>query len=171
METFKRSRLDNPYLMYYIMGNQFENVGNLAQAETYYERSIRNRGDFGRGHVALLNVLNRSKKYTKVLVEVEKIKGFKDLKFDYRLIKGTALYGMKDFNSALDELLEANKIYNSDIRVLNLLGFTLANLKNFPEAVKALEASLNLDNQQSFIRKALKEMREKLKTDTAAKEQ
>jgi GWxTD domain-containing protein len=162
METYKRSRLDNPYLMYFIMGNQYENVGNFSQAETYYEKCVTDRPDFGKGHIALLTVLNRMKKYTNVLVEVERIKGNKDLKFDYHLIKGTALYGMKDYNAALDELLNANKIYNSDIRVLNLLGFTLANLKNYPEAIKALEASLNLDKQQSFIQKALKEMKQKL---------
>jgi GWxTD domain-containing protein len=170
METFKRSRLDNPYLMYFIMGNQYENVGNYSQAEKLYEQSVSNRPGFGKGHVALLTVLNRTKKYTRVLVEVEKIKNIKELQFDYYLIKGTALYGMKDFNAALDELLKANKIYNSDIRVLNLLGFTLANLKNYPEAIKALEASLNLDRQQPFIRKAHKELKQKL-DDVSVQEQ
>ena len=170
METFKRSRLDNPYFMYFIMGNQYENVGNFSQAGKFYERCVNNRPDFSKGHVALLNVLNRMKKYNQVLVEVEKIKSAKELKFDYYLIKGTALYGMKDYNTALDELLKANKIYNSDIRVLNLLGFTLANLKNLEEAIKALEASLNLDREQSFIQKVCKELKQKLES-TPAKEQ
>ncbi|MCK4835895.1 MAG: GWxTD domain-containing protein [Candidatus Aminicenantes bacterium] len=162
MESFKRSRIDNPYFVYFIMGSQYESVGDLQKAETFYERCINNRPEFKKGIVAFLSILNRLKKYTKVLVEVEKIKKDKDLKFDYFLIKGIALYGMKDYDNALDQFLKANEIYNSDIRVLNLLGFTLSNLKNYEEALKAFEASLNLNGKQPFIRKVHNEVKQRL---------
>lgn len=160
-ETFKRSRLDNPYFMYYIMGSQYENIGDLENAEIYFEKCVNNRPEFSQGFVAFLNVMNRLKKYTKVLVEVEKIKGVDDLKFDYFFIKGSALYGMKDYEKALTQFLKANELYNSDIRVLNFLGFTLANLKEYREAVKAFEASLSLERNQPFIQKVYNEMKQK----------
>ncbi len=169
-ETYKRSRIDNPYFVYYILGSQYENAGDLNHAEIYFEKCVNNRSDFAQGFIAYLNVMNRLKKYTKVLVEVEKLKKIDDLKFDYFFIKGSALYGMKDYNNALDQFLKANELYNSDIRVLNFLGFTLANLKEYKEAIKAFEASLSLESKQPFIRKVCNEMKQK-HTLPAPKEQ
>jgi len=153
METFKRSRIDNPYHFYHVMASQYEKMGQMDPAETYYEQCVEANPDFAPGRVSLLNLLNQRKRYTQVLVEVEKLKQNREYKFEYHLIKGTALYGMKEYDRALDELLEANNVYNSDVRVLNLLGFTLGQLRNFPEALKAFEASLNLDQDQPLIKK------------------
>jgi tetratricopeptide (TPR) repeat protein len=162
METFKKARLDNPYFFYYILGSQFESIGQLENAERYYELVTKSNPNFWDGHVALLNLLNKRKKYTKVLVEAEILKKNKDRKFDYLFIRGLALYGMKNYEKALDQLLKANEIYNSDIRVLNLLGFTLLNLKEFKEALKAFDASLNLNKKQPFILRTVKEVKQKL---------
>jgi GWxTD domain-containing protein len=170
METFKRSRIDNPYHFYHVLASQYDNAGNLGQAEVYYEKCLEAKPDFSAARVAYLNVLNRSKKYTRVLVEVEALKSDAKLSFEYFLIRGTALYGMKDYQSALDALLDANKIYNSDIRVLNLLGFTLAQLKNLPEAIKAFEASLNLEQKQPIIRRAYDDLRQKVNTSPPARD-
>ena len=70
---------------------------------------------------------------------------------------------MKDYESALTELLAANKIYDSDLRVLNLLGFTLFNLKEYDEAKKTFNASIGLDRNQPMVKRVLMEIDSRLK--------
>ncbi len=162
METFKKSRLDNPYYFYYIVGNQYENIGNLENAEKYYERCIENNPEFLEGSARFLNLLNRRKKYTKVLVEAENLKKDSNYVFEYHLVRGTALYGMKDYEKALKALVKANEEYDSDVRVLNLLGFTFLNLNDYKEALKAFDASLGVNNSQPFIKKTIEQVKEKI---------
>lgn len=159
METFKKVRAENPFYFQYVLGAQYEKAGNLEEAEKYYAKCLQNNPDFKEGYVFYLNVLNKLKKYTQVLVEAEKLKGDPKFQFDYYLSKATALFGMKDYKEAMDELLKANALYNSDIRVLNLLGFTFLNLKQYSGAEKAFKASLNLDSKQDLIQKTLSELK------------
>jgi tetratricopeptide (TPR) repeat protein len=162
METFKKARADNPYLFYYTLAQQFEKIGNKQEAAKYYTRTVENNPEFKEGYIAYLNILNREKKYTEVLVKVEKLKGDEKFSLEYHLIRATALFGMKDYNEALNHLLKANTIYDSDIRVLNLLGFTLLNLNEYDEALKAFNASLRLNGKQVFIRNTVKKVKEKM---------
>ncbi|UCH95676.1 MAG: tetratricopeptide repeat protein, partial [Candidatus Aminicenantes bacterium] len=166
METFKKTRADNPYLFYFTLGQQYERTGNIPEAEKHYARAVENNPDFKQGLAAYLNILNRQKKYTQVLVEVDKLKGGEQFEFEYHLVKATALYGMKDYNQALNHLLKANAIYDSDIRVLNLLGFTLLNLKEYEEALKALNASLTLDDKQEFIKQTVQKVKARMGAKT-----
>jgi GWxTD domain-containing protein len=162
METFKKARADNPYLFYYTLAQQYEKIGNMQGAAKYYTRAVENNPEFKEGYIAHLNILNKEKKYTEVLVKVEKLKGDENFSLEYHLVKATALFGMKDYNEALNHLLKANTIYDSDIRVLNLLGFTLLNLNEYDEALKAFSASLSLNNKQVFIRNTVKKVKEKM---------
>jgi tetratricopeptide (TPR) repeat protein len=162
METFKKSRLDNPYYFYNIIANQYESAGNLENAEKYYEKCLENKPEYYEGFARYLNLLNKRKKYTKVLVEVENLKKDKNFSFEYHLIKGTAFYGMKDYEKALKELVNANEKYDSDIRVLNLLGFTFLNLKDYKEALKAFNASLGINDTQSHIKETIEQVKEKI---------
>jgi GWxTD domain-containing protein len=163
METFKKARADNPYLFFYTLAQQFDKLGNMQEAAKYYSRAIENNPDFLEGYIAHLNLLNKEKKYTEVLVKVEKLKENEKFSLEYNLIKATALFGMKDYEEALAHLLKANTIYDSDIRVLNLLGFTLLNLKEYDEALKAFNASLSLNDKQVFIINTVKKVKERQK--------
>ncbi|NIM14672.1 MAG: GWxTD domain-containing protein [Candidatus Aminicenantes bacterium] len=169
METFKKIRVDNPFFFNYTLGTQYEKLGSLVEAEKYYARSVRNNPAFKQGMVSYLNILNRRKKYTQVLVDVEKLQGDKDFEFDYNLTKATALFGMKDYKEALNHLLRANTIYDSDIRVLNLLGFTFLNLKEYQEALKVFDASLSLNDQQQFIKQTVQKVKEHMNTGNKTK--
>jgi GWxTD domain-containing protein len=162
METFKKVRADNPYLFYYALAQQYEKIGNMQEAGKYYTRAVDNNPEFKEGYIAHLNILNREKKYTEVLVKVEKLKGDEKFSLEYHLVKATALFGMKDYNEALTHILKANTIYDSDIRVLNLLGFTLLNLNEYDEALKAFAASLRLNDKQVFIKNTVKKVKEKM---------
>ncbi len=158
-ETFKKLRIENPYLYFYILGFQYKNTGKFEKARQSYEKCLNFKPDYHQGWVDLLNVLLIQKKYNRILVEVEKLSKSGRFEFDYHHIKGKALYEMNDFTKALDSLLKANKIYDSDIRVLNLIGFTLLNLRNYSDALDVFNASIKLNNKQSYILNTIKQIK------------
>jgi len=55
-------------------------------------------------------------------------------------------------------LLERNKIYNSDTRLLNSLGFCYYKTKKVQEALDVLKASLRLNPNQEKIKKLIEEI-------------
>jgi GWxTD domain-containing protein len=163
IETFKQVPVDNPYFFYYVLGQQWQAIGELDKAEAYYLKCVQENPEFVEGLVARLAVGNKLKKYQEVLAAAESLGKSEKFAMDYHLIKGTALFGLERYDAALDELLAANKIYNSDVRVLNLLGFTFAKLGDMPEALKAFQASLGLSSKQPVIEKTVAEIKAHLK--------
>ncbi len=159
IETYKQVMVDNPFLFHFVLGQQAEGIGDLEKAESYFTQSVEANADFAEGHVARLSVLNKRLKYSDVLPAVESLGRFPKFAFEYHLIKGTALYGLERLEPALDELLLANKSYNSDPRVLNLLGSTFFKLNVMDEALKAFEASLRLNAKQPQVEKAIAEIK------------
>jgi len=159
VETYKQVLVDNPYFFNYVLGQQFEGIGDLEKAELYFAKSVQDNPDFAEGYVAQLTLANKLQKYSEVLTAVENLNKFSKFAFDYHLIKGTALFGLDRFEPALDELLKANKIYNSDIRVLNLIGYSFFKLNDMEEARKAFEASLALNGKQPLVDKIIVEIK------------
>ncbi len=66
------------------------------------------------------------------------------------------------YAGAIGNLLEGNKIYNSDTRLLNSLGFCYSKTGQKKEALEVLNASLRLNPDQPDV-KALKAEIEKSK--------
>jgi tetratricopeptide (TPR) repeat protein len=163
LETYKQVPVDNPYFFHYSLGQQCQASGDLQGAEAYFLKSIRANPGFAEGHVARLTAGNLLKKFQEVLDAAEALAKSDKFALDYHLIKGTALFGLERYDAALDELLAANKVYNSDIRVLNLLGHSFAKLGDMGEALKAFEASLRLNAKQPAIEKAVAEIKARLK--------
>lgn len=162
IETFKQVLVDNPYFFYSALGQQCEGAEDFEKADLFYEKCVTSNPDFAEGWVALLNIENKLHKYTQVLSAVEKLKKFDKFTFNYYVIKGTALCGLDKFNLALDELLKANKIYNSDVRVLNLIGYTFFKLNDMAEALKAFDSSLALNGKQPGIEKISAEIKSRI---------
>ncbi|MEN8153740.1 MAG: GWxTD domain-containing protein [Acidobacteriota bacterium] len=157
-ESFKRSNIENTYYFHYILGIQYENIGDLKNSTYHYEKCLKYNPEYIEGNIRYLRLLNKRKEYTKTLVKVESIKDSEKYRFDYHFIKGSALYGMKDYENALKELLKGNKVYDSDLRLLNLIAFTMVNLKEYEEALKVFNASLKLDRNQPLIIKGKKKV-------------
>ncbi|MBN2345331.1 MAG: GWxTD domain-containing protein [Candidatus Aminicenantes bacterium] len=158
-EAYKQALVDNPFFFHFVLGQQYEAAGDLPEAEAQYARSLRENPDFAEGRLALLMLGNRLKKYDEVLAAVDGLATIERFAMEYHWIKGTALFGLGRFEAALDELLAANKVYNSDIRVLNLIGYTFLKLNDPQEALKAFEASLALNPQQPPIESVVAEIR------------
>ena len=167
LETYKQMLVDNPCFFNYALGQQFEGTGDLEKAEQYFSKSIGDNPDFAEGYVAQLTVANKLQKYTQVLAAVESLGKFSKFIFDYHLIKGTALFGLDRFEPALDELLKANKIYNSDVRVLNLIGLSFFKLNDMEEALKAFHASLAVNGKQPVIDRIVAEIKKRTEKEPA----
>ena len=142
--------MDNPYLFNFALGQQYEAIGDLEKAETAFSPTASGttpssrRGSWpGCSSSTGRSATPRSWPAVEGLARVERFA------LEYHLLKGTALFGLERYDAALDELLAANKIYNSDVRVLNLLGFTFFRLGDLEEALKAFDASLKPERQVS----------------------
>lgn len=160
MESYKRSRIDDPSLFYAMVADQYRQSGQYEPALDYYRRALRQRPGDPRLNLSLAGTLLNQKRYNDVLVRLKDLEVTEDYRFDYHRIRGTALFHMQDYQKALEALLAANSIYDSDYGVINLLGYTFLNLKNYPEALKAFEASLKLNPDQDRIKADLALVRE-----------
>jgi tetratricopeptide (TPR) repeat protein len=91
-------------------------------------------------------------KFQKSLELIENVKDDENLRFEYFLVKGNAYLGMERFFSAVENFQEGNKIYNSDIRLLNSLGYCLYKTGDKQGALETLRASLRLSPGQPEIK-------------------
>jgi hypothetical protein len=164
IESYKQAQADNPFLFRYALGQQYQATGSLEKAEEQFAFSVRDNPGFAEGLVARLTVANRLKKFAEVLEAAEGLAGQEKFALEYHLAKGTAMFGLERLEAALDELLAAHKAYNSDTRVLNLLGTVFFRLGDMEEALKAFEASLKLNGSQPQVEKAVADVRARLET-------
>ncbi len=154
-ENYNRIQVSNPFYFRYILGLQYHNTGRREEADTCFQQMITANPAFSEGLLALLGNQLELKKYAAVLERVDQLKGFEKLAFPYRMIKGQAYFGLEKYEEALAEFLEANKLFNSNIRLINLMGMTFLKLKNYDEALKAFEASLKLNRKQPVVQKTI----------------
>jgi GWxTD domain-containing protein len=149
----------------YLLGAalQSDQAGNLAEAEALYRRGRAAKPDDADGTIKLADLLLRAGKPARALEEIEALSTFPPARFEYLLIKGRALKETGDPEAAIQALLEANKIYDSDTRVLNALGFCFYKTGQKKEAIDALNASLRLDPEQPETKSLLARVEKELK--------
>ncbi|MBM3285244.1 MAG: tetratricopeptide repeat protein [Candidatus Aminicenantes bacterium] len=151
--TLSRSvSLENLFLYHHILAEQYERVDELKNAEAHFEKALALNPGHKPGIVAYAGFLLKTRQFDRALELVEGIAPDETLRFDYHLIKGKALEGKGKFEEAIISLLEGNKIYNSDTRLLNSLGFCYFRTGQKKAALDVLRASLRLNPEQSEIR-------------------
>ena len=94
----------------------------------------------------------------KALTVVEGRAGGEQGRVDYHRVRGRALLGLDRPSQAIDDLLQANKIYDSDTSVLNALGASFAKTGMKEQALAAFQASLKIDGGQESVRKAVADL-------------
>jgi GWxTD domain-containing protein len=146
------------FLYFYSLAYQYDKVNELEKAEAAYEKARVLKPECKAGLVEYAYFLKKIKKFNKSLELIEGIKEDEKFKFDYYLIRGNILMEMGNYPDAIDNLLEANKIYNSEVRLLNCLGFCFYKTDQKKKALDALRASLSLDSQQENIKKLIQEI-------------
>lgn len=148
----------NSHLYYYSLAHQYDNVNELEKAEAAYKKAYLLKPEYKPGLAEYACFLKRIKKFNKSLELIESIKDDEKYKFDYFMIRGNIYMEMGNYPEAIDNLLEANKIYNSEVNLLNSLGFCFYKTNQPKKALDALRASLSLNSDQEDIRKLIREI-------------
>ena len=150
--TLSKSFLSsNSYLYDYALAYQYDQTGKTDKAEELFKRGYGLNPGYQEGIVEFAGFLVRSKKYAEALGLAEGLKDSEKFRFDHFLIKGQAQAGLGDYGSAIAGLLEGNKIYNSDTRLLNALGQCYIRTGEKAKALQALKASISLNPDQKEI--------------------
>ena len=150
--------LANRYLYLYMLAQQSEKMNRTDEAKSWYGEAYRLNPEYKDGVVMYGNFLNRVGAFEEALKVAEKLRGDDRRQFQFFIIRGLALMGQKKFEDALTDLLQANKMYNSDINVLNSLGKCYYRLGRKAEALDALNASLKLNPDQDAVKKLIQEI-------------
>ena len=147
------------YLQYLELAGQAEKAGDAGAAEAYFQRAMTLAPANPDVAAYYCGFLMRSKNFHKALEHIERVRADPTLQFDYFLIKGRALRELGRCDEAIPLLLAGNKIYNSDTRLLNALGYCLYKTGQKGSALEALNASLRLNPDQEDIKKLLEEIK------------
>lgn len=159
-KTLKR---ENNFLFYMSIAEQYCNLNKTGEAELFFEKAFQINAAFPELLKSYANLLFKLKKYDRIMEIIKNLENNSKDAFDYFSIKGRALYYLGKNEEAVDSLLKANKIYDSDTAVLNALGLSFIRLNNKEEAIRVLNASLKLNDQQQDIVSLLKQLQEKPK--------
>ena len=150
--------LANYFLYLYSLANQYDKADDPEKAESLYEKAFSLNPAYLPGIVEYAHFALKMQKFPKGLDLIENVKDNEDMKFEYFLIKGKAYMGMEKYFAAVENLLEGNKIYNSDIRLLNSLGYCQYKTGDKQNALETLRASLRLLPDQQEIHNLIQEI-------------
>ncbi len=145
--------LAGAHFYFYILAEQYDKTGDPDKAELFYRKAYGAAPGYKEGIFYFAEFLVKRQKYEEALKLADEIAGQPKLAFNQYLIKGLAWQGLGQHAKALEPLLEANKIYDSDTRVLNALGNCLMKTGDKTQALKALNASLRLNPDQPEVKK------------------
>ena len=150
--------LANKFVFYDIQAQQYDQVGRPAEAEAAWAQAYALNPGYRNGVVNYASFLLKQKKWDRALEVVGSLKGDDKSRFDYFLIRGLAFMNKGDYSAAIGSLQEANKIYNSDTRLLNALGASYVKAGQPEQALIAYQASLKLNEKQDDIRKIVEDL-------------
>jgi tetratricopeptide (TPR) repeat protein len=150
--------IDSPYYLDFILGQQYRNLADRGKAAYFFEKSLRVKSDFPEARQALLEILLVQGQYERVRQEADLLPRQGQTAYASYFLKGHALFGLGEYTAAMEELLAANKIINTNANLINLIGRTYLKLDDKEQAAKAFTASLALNKNQPDIQKLLDEV-------------
>jgi len=150
--------LSNNFLYFYMLAQQYDQVKKYEEAEVNYEKAYKMNPDYKKGTIEYANFLQKITKFAKSLELIETIREDEKLRFEYYLVKGKANMGMEQYEDAIENFLEGNKIYNTDTRLLNSIGFCYYKIGEKDKALEALKTSLRLNSTQKGIERLIQEI-------------
>jgi len=151
--------LASGYLYAFMIADQYDKAGMNPEAAVFFDRAYAAAPEYREGAVYYANFLLKTGNPARALEVVEKLKGEDKFRFDYYLIKGKAHMSLGAYPEAIACFLEGNKIYNSDTRLLNALGFCFYKAGKKKEALEALASSLRLNPEQPEVKKLIAEIK------------
>ncbi len=149
----------NSFLFYMMLANQYQNEKKIKKAELFFEKAIKLNNSYPPLVKLYGTFLLNQKKFKRLFNIIPSIKTQgKDL-FTYYSLLGKAFFYLKNYNNAIDTLLKANKIYNSDVSILNTLGFSFIKMNMKNDALKVLQASIKIQHRQKNILKLINKLK------------
>jgi tetratricopeptide (TPR) repeat protein len=142
----------NVFLYVFGLAIQYDRSGDTVRAEAAYRKGLEMKPDYAEGLAEFADFLLRTKKYDECLRYAEMLKGHEKFLFQHNLLKGLALMEKGEYEPAIQSLLAGNRIYNSDTRLLNGLGFSYYKTGRRKEALDVLAASLRLNTEQPEVK-------------------
>lgn len=158
--------LSNYYLFVYSLANQYDRAGISDKAASFYEKAYSLKPDYHAGTVEYAQFLQKHRKFAESLTLIETIRGADRLQFDYFRLKGNAYMGMEKYFAAIENFLEGNKIYDSDTRLLNSLGFCFYKTGEKQRALEVLRSSVRLNPEQEDIKALIQEIEKEQDVDS-----
>ena len=143
------------YLLFYGLAYQYDKLALPEKAEAFYTKAVALNPEYKRGIIEYAGFLVRVGKFDKGLAEAERVRDDEGLRFQYALITGLAHMGKGDYEKAIPLFQEGNRIYNSDVQLLNSLGTCYYRTGRKKEALEALNASLRLNPEQKDIKELI----------------
>jgi GWxTD domain-containing protein len=145
--------LANQFYYHYQLAHQYDLTGNNEKAEAAFVQAMSLNPAYKEGIVEFSNFLIKAQKFDRALELIENVKDYEKARYGYWLLRGLALMGKALYAEAIPSLLEGNKIYNSDTRLLNALGNCYARTDQVKQALEAYRASLKLNPNQEEVKK------------------
>ena len=140
------------YLLFYGLAYQYDKLAAPERAESCYAKAVALNPDYTRGIAEQARFLVKIGKYDQGLAAADRFREDESLRFQYALITGLAQMGKGDYETAIASLVRGNRIYDSDVQLLNALGTCYFRTGRKKEALEALNASLRLDPGQKDIK-------------------
>jgi tetratricopeptide (TPR) repeat protein len=153
--------LSNQFYYYYELAHQYDMTNIKDKAEAAFAKAMSLNPAYKEGIVEFANFLIKSQKFDRALELIESVKDYEKARFGYWVLKGLALMGKAMYAEAIASLLEGNKIYNSDTRLLNALGNSYARTDQVKQALEAYRASLKLNPNQEDVKKIVQGLEKK----------
>jgi GWxTD domain-containing protein len=150
--------LANQFLYFYMLARQTETLGAADRAAALYEKGFSLNPNYNEGVLMYADFLIKTDEFDRALTLAERVAGDDKRRFEYHVTKGRALMGKKLYEEALTSLLEANRMYNSDVQVLNAIGACYFRLGQKSRALDAVNASLKLNPDQPEAKRLLEEI-------------
>jgi tetratricopeptide (TPR) repeat protein len=133
-------------------------MGLAAKAEASYQKAYAANRTYLQKIPDYAAFLLKGQKPEEALTVIETIKDDGNLRFQYLLLRGRALLGLKRYDEAVQDLVRGNSIYNSDAGLLAALGTGYDKLGQKQKALEALRASLKLNPGQPEVEQLIREI-------------
>ncbi len=150
--------LTNQFAFHYQLAHQYDVLGLDPAAGAAYAKAYALNPKYKDGIIEYVNFLLKIQKYDEALTLSDSLQDSAKGPYDYLLLKGLAFFGKSDYPRATSSLLEANKIYNSDTRLLNTLGNCYLRTGRTRDALDAFQASLRMNSAQEDIKKIVQDL-------------
>ncbi len=151
--------LDNRHFFMHIAAGQYERQNRPQQALEMYQRAL----EAGPENYALISdfaaFLLRRGDFSAALQVINRLRDVTEQAFSFHALLGRSAFLQDNHTLAVEQLRQAVKLYDSDVEVLNMLGISLLRQGERREAIRVLEASLRINQEQPEIRKLLEELK------------